>query len=90
MFRTLVACLLSWLMPSTGRRRATTAPTAVPAPAPVPAAVPTIPPQAPTDDDRAARVRPYFIAWEEAQRQRERRTALVMATYGLDFEGVAA
>lgn len=84
MVRTLLVRLLSRFLPPTGRRRATSVPRSLPAPvAPSVVAAPSVP----------LRVRPYYAAWEiqcEQLRQRERRVALLLATYGLDFVGVAA
>lgn len=99
--RSLLAALLSWLMPSTGKRRSTPpAPTQHPLtdeptqtlgvvrPAP---STPHSP--RPADlivADGSPLVRPYVIQHEqerECQRQRDRRTALTLATIGIDFHG---
>ena len=100
--RSLLATLLSWLMPARGKRRR---------PAEGYENVVTVE-AAPTrrlvitsdavgvgrpatfiEADGLPLVRPYVIAHEreqERRRQRDRRTALTLATLGIDFHGVAA
>ncbi|MFF0399374.1 hypothetical protein ACFYSJ_26960 [Streptomyces sp. NPDC005248] len=90
--RTLLAALLAWLMPSTGKRRADTAP-AHPAPKRIPWPT-TQPYDGPVlRGEDVALIRPYLLAYEqqrEAQRQRDRRTAAALATMGIDFLGASA
>ena len=83
--RNLIAALIAWLMPPTGKRRA-----------PVLAqreqrAVrrTAIRPLVVIDGDALPMVRPYVVAHErkrELRIQRERRTALALATVGIDYE----
>jgi hypothetical protein len=83
--RTLLALILSVLLPARGKRRTEAVPTTpvrtLPAPHPQrPAAV--------IWADHLPLVRPYVIAHEqqrERQLQRERRRAAVMATLGQDY-----
>jgi hypothetical protein len=80
--RTLLALILSVLLPARGKRRSPAMPTA-----PVPAARPPRP-AAVIWADHLPLVRPYVIAHEqqrERQLQRERRRAAVMATLGQDY-----
>jgi len=82
----LIEFIARLFFPSDGRYRAE----AVPAP-PVPRPLPTplLPHAGPLRGEDVAIVRPYLIAFErqrEAQRGRERRTALVLATQGIDYD----
>ncbi|MFD4261692.1 hypothetical protein ACFWR9_29705 [Streptomyces sp. NPDC058534] len=102
--RSLLALFLSWLMPSTGKRRASSAPADVPTQQliitrnavgvarPLPSHRSPRPPEFLRGEDLAL-IRPYLIAHEreqERQRQKVRRTAMVLATAGIDFQGVTA
>lgn len=81
--RTLTALILGWLMPAKGTHRVTPEPATVPTP---PRPVRPIP--APLIGEEVALIRPYLVAWETAQeqrRQRERRRAAVLATFGQDY-----
>ncbi|MFE9921072.1 hypothetical protein ACFYQA_05690 [Streptomyces sp. NPDC005774] len=100
--RTLLALILSWLMPARGKRRR---------PAEGLDSVEPITADSPTrrliisrdavgvgrpalfiEVDGLPLVRPYLIAHEreqERRRQKDRRTALTLATLGIDFHGVA-
>lgn len=99
--RSLLATLLSWLMPARGKRRATP-----PAPTQTAEHIPTDSPTQRLIITRSAvgvelpkppaylrgedtpLIRPYLIAWEreqERQRQKDRRRAAVLATLGQDY-----
>jgi hypothetical protein len=89
--RNLIAALLAWLLPANCQRRAHTV-----------AHVPTQRPETPRtarrpldiiDGESTPLVRPYLVQWErqrELHTQRERRIALVLATAGIDYEGLTA
>ncbi|MFE7278563.1 hypothetical protein [Streptomyces sp. NPDC057623] len=102
--RSLLAVLLSWLMPSTGKRRATP-----PAPTEhhpltdeptttlrvvgveLPSHRSPRPPAYLRGEDTPL-IRPYLLAYEREQErrgQRDRRTAATLATLGIDFHGAA-
>ena len=102
--RSLLAALLSWLLPSTGRRRRPTGHTAYP-PArrliithhAVGAGRPAH--RSPrlaafVEADGLPLVRPYLVAHEREQerllRQRGGRTALTLAAFGVYFHGASA
>jgi hypothetical protein len=100
--QSLLALILSWLMPSTGKRRA--APQAVPTehtPTDTPtqrliitrSAVGVEHPRDYLRGEDTPLIRPYLIAYEreqERRRQMDRRTAATLATLGIDFHGVTA
>lgn len=101
--RSLLAVLLSWLMPSTGKRRAPLAPTQHPLTGEPTQTLGVVRPALSTPRsprpadlvvaDGSPLVRPYVIQHEqerERQRQRDRRTALTLATLGIDFHGATA
>lgn len=82
-----IAALVAWFLPARGRRRAE-----APQPAqPVPTSLPTYRSPRPTeviDADDLPLVPHYLVAFElrrEQQAQRERRTAAVLATMGIDY-----
>ncbi|MFF1295122.1 MULTISPECIES: hypothetical protein [unclassified Streptomyces] len=104
--RTLLALILSWLMPSTGKRRAQAVPTQRPltdeptrrltitrSAVGVVLPSPRSPrPPAYLRGEDTQLIRPYLLAHEreqEQRRQRDRRTALTLATLGIDFQGAA-
>ncbi|WP_426364094.1 hypothetical protein [Streptomyces sp. E-08] len=108
--RSVLALILAWLMPSTGRRRAQIEETAIgdtpPADSPtrrllitrdalgvgLPALRSPREPEYLRGED-VALIRPYYARFEEDQerwRQRDRRTALFLATVGIDFQGATA
>lgn len=89
--RDLICWLIGLLFPGRGKHRDEGAPRPVqlrPA-----LCVRTPKETAPLDADEVAMVRPCVVAWEkkrERQRQRGRRTVLVLATAGIDYEGLSA
>ena len=97
----IVRWLIELLFPvGSGRRRATTAPAPAPTPEPTPTHAPAPPVRRELPrrkrwepiDGTEGMIRPYLLAHEqrrEAHRQRERRRALVLATMGIDYAGVA-
>ncbi|MEU5341287.1 hypothetical protein AB0H18_10705 [Streptomyces sp. NPDC020766] len=101
--RTLLAALLSWFFPPRGTRRAQAVPTQnTPADSPT-QTLGVVRPRSPRQPEYLRGediplIRPYLIAYEreqERRRQKDRRTALVLATQGidfptLDFHGVAS
>ncbi|MGY0070221.1 hypothetical protein ACWZEH_26230 [Streptomyces sp. QTS137] len=100
--RTLLALILSWLLPSSGKRRRPAegyTDRVTPDTAPTRRLIITRDavgvgrPAAFIEVDGLPLVRPYLVAHEreqERRRQRDRRTALTLATLGIDFHGVAA
>jgi hypothetical protein len=89
--RTVVEWLLGLLLPASGTRRADTARTVPPEPS---HPLPDRPrPLVVIDGHATPLVRPYLVQHErkrERQAQRERRTALVLATAGIDYQGLSA
>jgi hypothetical protein len=83
--RNLIAVLIAWLMPSSGKHQAATVPTA-PArtlPAPRSQRLAEV-----IEANHLPLVRPYVVAHErqrERQLQRERCTAAVLAAFGIDY-----
>ena len=83
----LIRWLFALLFPSGKHRAASTTPTPVRRPVSAP-----VTPWQPLDGESLPLVRPYVLAAEErreAAQQRQRRRALVLATMGIDFPGVA-
>lgn len=104
--RSVLALIFAWLMPSTGRRRAAPqdAPTQHTSPTNSPTARLLITrravplsrslrePEYLRGED-AELVRPYYARHLQEQKrllQRDRRTALLLAAVGIDFQGVPA
>lgn len=88
--RTLLALILSVLLPTRGKRRAAPAvPTAPVRRLPAHRALATPRATRPVDvieADGLPLVRPYVLAHErEREAQRERRTAAALATFGIDY-----
>lgn len=85
----LIEFIARLFFPSAGKHRAEAVPTAEPSPVPCPLPTPPLPHAEPLRGEDVALVRPYLAAFErqaERRRQRERRTALVLATQGIDYD----